>query len=84
MLKRSIQFHRRFGIRIRKQRMRVQYPWHATLKSVLLVPAEGCIGSLRQLNEASHPSAASPRAWPWSRARHWERTAAAKRQGQRQ
>lgn len=76
--------HRRFGFRIREQRMRVQYPWHATLKSVLLVPAEGCVGGLRQFNEASHPSAASPRAWPWSRARHRERTAAAERQGQRQ
>lgn len=64
--------------------MRVQHPWHATTESLLLVAAERRVGSLRQFNEARHFAAASPRARPWSCARHRKRAAAAKRQGQGQ
>lgn len=75
---------RRFGFRFRKQRLRVQHPWHATPESLLLIPAAGRFGSLREFNEARNPAAASSRAWPWSCARHRKRTVAAERQGQGQ
>lgn len=74
----------RFRLRIRKQRLRLQHPWHATPEPVLLVPAAGRLGCVRQFNEACDPPAATPRSWPWSRARHRERPTAAERPGQGQ